>query len=111
MVGLRGGAKGAYACGQDRGSEESGVSEHLREDRIQDVMHTFDVLEGDGYAPVVDQNGRAVVMGTEGPLDLDEFMELSRTRGPLVADLYQLNESEEGRKLLHEAYERWAGAR
>jgi hypothetical protein len=87
------------------------VSEHLREDRIQDVMHTFDVLEGDGYTPVVDQNGRAVVMGTEGPLDLDEFMELSRTRGPLVADLYQLNESEEGRKLLREAYERWAGAR
>jgi hypothetical protein len=87
------------------------VSEHLREDRIQDVMHTFDVLEGDGYAPVVDQNGRAVVMGTEGPLDLDEFMELSRTRGPLVADLYQLNGSEEGRKLLREAYERWAGAR
>jgi hypothetical protein len=87
------------------------VSEHLREDRIQEVMYTFDVLEGDGYAPVVDQNGRAVVMGTEGPLDLDEFMELSRTRGPLVADLYQLNESEEGRKLLREAYERWAGAR
>jgi hypothetical protein len=57
------------------------VSEQLREDRIQDVMHTFDWLEGDGYAPVVDQNGRAVVMGVEGPLDLDEFLELGRTRG------------------------------
>jgi hypothetical protein len=83
------------------------VSEQLREDRIQDVMRTFDWLEGDGYAPVVDQNGRVVVMGTEGPLDLDEFLELGRTRGPLVADLYQLNETEEGRGLLREAYERW----
>jgi hypothetical protein len=84
------------------------VSEQLREDRIQDVMHTFDWLEGDGYAPVVDQNGRAVVMGVEGPLDLDEFLELGRTRGPLVADLYrQLNETDEGRGLLREAYQRW----
>ncbi len=50
------------------------MSEQLREDRIQDVMHTFDLLEGDGHVPVVDQNGRAVVMGTEGPLDLVSLM-------------------------------------
>ena len=88
----------------------------LREERIQDVMRTFEWCESEGLHPVVNRkNGRVVISSggfvyeTEEEVEAfgDEFLERASVWRPWTTELYALNETEEGRSILLEAQRRY----
>jgi hypothetical protein len=88
----------------------------MREERIEEVMNVFDWCESEGLHPLVSKkSGRVFISSggvsyeTEEEFEAfgDEFLERASVWRPFTTELYELNETEEGRSILSEAYGRW----
>jgi hypothetical protein len=88
----------------------------MREDRIEEVMRVFDWCESEGLHPLVSKkSGRVfissdgIVYETEEEVEAfgDEFVGRASVWRPFTTELYELNETEEGRSILREACMRW----
>ncbi len=88
----------------------------LKEQRIQDVMDTFDWCESEGLHLIVDRRSGRVAISSSGIVAEheweiedygDEYIERASVWAPFTNELYELNKTAEGRSILLEAYYRW----
>ena|SRR5215217_2916891 len=91
-------------------------ADEMREERIREVMSLFEWCASEGLHPLVNRkNGRVVISSggffyetEEEAEDFgDEFLERAAVWRPWTTELYALNETEEGRSILLEAYRRY----